>query len=80
MISIASIPSCPDVTIGFRGWGPPASVYLRTIQTRPGNDGEGDLRLGISVPIMLFHRNRSEPGQVAIEEIRGGAGSGGGVS
>lgn len=27
---------------------------------------------------MLFHRNRSEPGHVAIEEIRGGAGSGGG--
>lgn len=53
-------------------------MYLRTIQTRPGNDGEGDLRLGISVPIMLFHKNRSEPGHVAIEEIRGGAGSGGG--
>ncbi|XP_038204102.1 uncharacterized protein LOC119826712 isoform X2 [Arvicola amphibius] len=58
--------------------GPPASGYLRTIQTHPGNDGEGDLRLGISVPIMLLPRNRWSPGHVAIEEIRGGAGSGGG--
>nr|XP_048275909.1 uncharacterized protein LOC125390810 isoform X2 [Myodes glareolus] len=58
--------------------GPPASEYLRTIQNRPGNDGEGDSRLGISVPIMLLPRNRWSPGHVAIEEIRSGAGSGGG--
>lgn len=38
------------------------SESLRTIQTRPRKDGEGDLRLGISVRIMLLPRNRSEPG------------------